>query len=98
MTTQACLADGLIVRALLWRLRGFLRNDDIRVDPLGLNRASRRRVVTSGGEHKRAFVVERNYGLNRTFAERSGANDDCAMIVLQRASHDFRCRSRTAVD
>ena len=86
---QACLADDLIVAAPRQRLRGFLRNDVIRLDALGLNRAPRRRIVTSGGEHERALVVEWNHGLYRTFAEGSGADDGGSVVVLQRARHDF---------
>jgi hypothetical protein len=39
-----------------------------------------------------------NYRLHRAFAERAGADEGRALLILQRAGDDFRRRGRTAVD
>src|SRR5262249_34247156 len=42
--------------------------------------------------------AERDDGLGRALAERTGAENGGALVVLQGARHDFRSRRRAAVD
>ena len=71
---------------------------DIGLDALGLNRAAVRRVIASGRELEAGVGAERQDGLHRTLAECLSAHDDGALVVLQRASDDFRRRCGAAID
>src|SRR5437763_6832497 len=65
----------------------------------GLDRMPRRRVVPRRGQPQRAIAAaERNDRLYRSFAERSGADEGSALLVLQGAGDNFRGRRRAAVD
>src|SRR5215471_17002586 len=67
-------------------IRNVLQNFDVRRDALGLNRAPRRCVVPSRSQPQRAIAAaERNDRLYRSFAERAGADESGALLVLQRA-------------
>ena len=68
-------------------------------DALGLDRLARRREVARRGQPQRAVAgAERDDGLHRALAERARADHGRALVVLQRAGHDFRGRGRAAVD
>src|SRR5262249_55415672 len=87
------------VGPLLELIRNFLQDLDVGRDALGLDRAPGRREVARRGEPQRAVAgAERNDGLHRALAERAGADNGRALVILQRASHDLGGRSRAAVD
>ena len=71
---------------------------DVRRDAFRLDAAPIRRVVTRGGELDGAIIGQGQDGLHRALAEGLAANDDGAVVVLQRARDDFRGRGRAAVD
>src|ERR1700704_4022757 len=99
MAAQRGLALGLGRGARLHLLRHFLQDLDVGRDALGLDRLAGRREVARRGEAKRAVAgAERNDGLHRALAERAGADDGRALLVLQGAGHDLGGRSRAAVD
>src|SRR5579864_327480 len=80
-------------------VRHVLQHLDIGHDALGLDRLAGRRVVARRGQAQRAIAAaERNDGLHRSLAERAGADQRRALVVLQRAGDDFRRRSRAAID
>ena len=70
---------------------GRFFHDDVGRDALGLDRAPVRREIARGGELDRGAIAEREDGLHRSLAERLRAHYDRALVILQRASHDFRC-------
>ena len=70
----------------------------IGLDALGLDRPSGGRVVARRRQAERAVLAERHDRLNRALAERPGADQRGALVILQRARDDLRRRGRTAVD
>ena len=98
---QVALERGLALQVVLaLELIGHvLQHDDVGLDALGLDRAARRRVVARRGQPQRAIVLaERDDRLHRALAERTGADQRRALVVLQRAGNDLRSRRRAAVD
>ena len=88
MPWESRLADLILGR--LQPLRDDLANLDIWLDPFSLNRVTRRREVTRGGQAQRAIAWPQwNDDLNRSLAKRAGAEDGRAFLVLQRAGDDF---------
>ena len=57
-----------------------------------------RRVVARRGEADRGVIADRDDGLHRALAEGARAEKRRALVILQRAGHDLRGRSRAAVD
>src|SRR5262245_30728116 len=87
MATQRGLAASVSPRLEL--LRNLLQHLDIRCDALGLDRAAGRRKVARRGEPQRTIAgAKRDDGLYRALAERAGADDGRALVILQRARHD----------
>src|SRR5262249_17047351 len=97
VAAQRCFAlDVVLSLHVIWNV---LQDFDVRRDPRSLNRVPRRRVVPRRGQPQRTIAAaERNDRLHRSFAERSGADDGGALLVLQGAGDDFRGRGRAAVD
>ncbi len=97
MAAQRGFALG--VGAGLQLFRHVLQHFDVGHDALGLDRFAGRRVVAGGGETQRAVAgAERDDGLHRTLAERTGADQRRTLVVLQRAGNDLGCRCRAAID
>ena len=69
---------------------------DVRI--VALNQASAGRVVVSGGQSQASIFGERINGLHQAFAKSGFADNQPAIMILNRASHDFRRRSRAAVN
>ena len=68
---------------------------NVRFYALGLNRTARRRIVTGRGQAHGTVFAKRDNRLNRTFAERLFAHDDCPFMILQSTGENFRRRGRT---
>jgi hypothetical protein len=83
----------------LWIAGYFLEHLCVGLDALGLDGTAGRREVTCRGQSQRPIArSERHYRLHRAFAERAGADEGRALLILQRAGDDFRRPGRTAVD
>ncbi len=63
---------------------------DVGQDAFALDRASAGGVVTRRGQSQRGAVRQRHNGLHRALAEGARAENQRAMIVLERAGNDFR--------
>ena len=96
MTLERSLALGVVLALQI--VRHVLENLDIRLDALGLNRSARRRVIARRRQAQGAVLAKRNDRLHRALAERAGADQRGALVILQRARDDFRGRGRAAVD
>ena len=96
MAAQAGLTLGLVLALQL--VRDVLHDLGIGIDALGLDRAAGRRVVPCRRQPDGAVAAERNDGLDGALAERAGAENRRALVVLQGAGDDLRGRGRTAVD
>src|SRR6516225_8937804 len=80
-------------------LRHVLQHLDVGRDTLRLDRTSGRGEVAGGGQPERPVAgAERNDGLHRPLAERAGANDGRAPMILERARNNFGGRGGAAVD
>ena len=80
-------------------IRHILQNDHVGVDALGLNRATRWRVVTRRRQTQGAAIAaERDDRLHRAFAEGARTDNRRALVILQRAGDDFRRRGGAAID
>src|SRR5579864_5099018 len=64
---------------------------------VALDKASARSVVVSGGERQSGVFGQRVHGLHQTLAERDFANDQTAVVILDRARNNFSRRSRQAI-
>ena len=92
-------ASPLISGAALQFVRHILQHLDVGHDTLRLDRSARRREVARGGERQRAMAgTERDDGLHRALAERTGADQGRPLVIMQGAGHDLRGGCRTAVD
>ena len=58
---------------------------------VALDEPARRRVVVIGGQRQAGVLAQVVDRLNETFAERDLAHDQCAIVILQRATHNLRC-------
>ena len=67
------------------------------VGVIALNQTSARRVVLRRGQRQAGVLGERIDGLHQTFAESGFADNQSAIMVLNRAGNDLRCRSRAAI-
>ena len=77
----------------------FLEYLYVGLDAFRLDRAARRREITSRGQPQRTVAgAQRDDGLHRALAERPGTDKRRALVVLKRAGDDLRCRRRTAID
>src|SRR3954469_680660 len=65
---------------------------------LAMNRASTRCVPLARGHLQVVAAVEREDRLDESFAEAGRANDERAIVVLERAGDDLRRRCRRSVD
>src|SRR5690606_29156389 len=79
-------------------VRQRLPDLDVGRDAFALDRFTGRRVVERRGQAQRAILAERDDRLDRTLAERLGADHGRAAMILQRTGHDFGRARRTAVD
>src|SRR6267142_1473714 len=73
-------------------------DDDVRGDPLAVDRSALGREVLRGRQAQSRAVRERNDRLDRALAEGLGADDDRAAPILERACHDLRRRRAALVD
>src|SRR5690606_31667715 len=95
MAPEIGLAPWLDVADLLGELRRQLLDHlDVRVDALGLDRASRRREVARRGQPERAVGTQRDDRLHRALAEGPGADDGRAAMILEGAGDDLGRRRR----
>ena len=72
--------------------------DHVGLDAALVNRSAGRREVARGGELDGVTVGQRHHGLHRALAVGLAADEPRAMMILQRAGDDLRCRGRAAVD
>ena len=98
VATQAGLTNLATRYPLLQFWRQVLLDNDVRHDALCLNGTTGGCVVASRGEPKSTVSTEGHDGLNRPLAERTRPDDGGALLVLERAGHDFRCGCRSTVD
>ena len=70
----------------------ILIDRQVRANALVLDRAAARRVVVRGREAQRGVGGHRAHGLHRALAERRLAENDRAVLILQRARDDLRRR------
>src|SRR6476659_2971734 len=97
VSAQRSLAARVGARFQLFR--HILQYLDVGRDALRLDRAAGRGEIARRGQPQRAIAgAEGNDGLHRALAKRARADDRRAAMILQRARHDFRGRSRAAVD
>ena len=68
---------------------GQLRDGDVGVDPAGLNRAARGRVIARRGQPKRGLFTQLEDGLDRALAEAFFAHHDRAALILKCSGDDF---------
>src|SRR5262249_33569159 len=66
--------------------------------PLAMNRAAARRIPFARGELEVVAAVERVDGLYEPLAERRRAEDERAIVILERAGDDLGGRRRAAVE
>src|SRR2546426_7998385 len=76
---------------------GRLLHHDVGHDAGRLDRAAARREVARGRQAQRRAVVERQDGLHRALAEGLRAEDEGALVVLERARDDLRGAGAPAV-
>src|SRR5262245_40638346 len=87
------------VGACLELLGHLLQHLDVGRNALRLDGASGRVELAPACQPQRPVArAERNDGLHRALAERAGADDGRAPVILERTRHDFRGRGRAAVD
>src|SRR2546423_4359016 len=87
------LVAGLLV---LGDLGGL--DNDVGVDAARLDRAAGRRVIARRRQAHRAMTGERDDRLHRALPEGLRADQDRAVMILQRASDDFTRRGGAAID
>src|SRR2546423_7443990 len=87
----------LVARLLFLGDLGGL-DDDIGVDAARLDRAAGRRVIARRRQAHRAMTGERDDRLHRALPEGLRADQDRAVMILQRASDDFTRRGGAAID
>src|SRR6516225_7148768 len=73
----------------------FVKRDGLVV---ALNQATARSVVTGRSEGETGILGERSDRLNQALAESGFANNQSTIMILNRASDDFRGRGRIIVD
>ena len=64
---------------------------------IALNQASARRVVLGSGECKAGVLRQRIDGLHQSFTEGDFADNQAAIVVLDRSGDDFGRRCRAAI-
>src|SRR5579883_1854819 len=80
-------------------VRHVLQDGDVRLDSLCLDRSARRRVITRCREPDGTVILaKRDDRLHRSLAEGTRAENNRALVILQRTSDDFRSRCRAAID
>src|SRR6516165_10262921 len=99
VAAQRGFALGLDRRPRLYLLRNVLEHVDVRRNALGLDRTARRREIARRGQPQGTVAgTERDDGLHRALAERTGAHQGRPPVILQRAGDDLGGRGRAAVD
>src|SRR6516165_1585540 len=73
----------------------FVKRDRLIVT---LNQAAARSVVAGGGEGEPGILRERSHRLNQPFAEGGFADDEPAIVILNRACDNLRGGGRINVD
>src|SRR5579864_3379224 len=65
---------------------------------IALNQTAAGRVEMCGGQRQSSALGKRKDGLHQSFAERSLAQNPCAVVILQSAGHNFRRRGAIRID
>src|SRR5690606_10656201 len=65
---------------------------------LSLNGISGGCEITGSGQLDRLVFPQRQHSLNRAFAEAFGADNNAALVILNGAGENFRCRGAAVID